>query len=203
LSYAGGLNVDYALNKKWGLQSGMYYSRIGQVNNDALEYTYNGKDGYLLAIHTSTGHINISIENIPDHILVTNISKDSTSNGSPMVSIEQNFDFFEVPFLLKYKMINRKFSFNLTGGLSPAYMVKNSTYLNVDDEKYNVGPAENLNSLLINTSIGLGLEYKVFKQLSFSLEPTFKYSMVSLNRESQFYYHPYYLSLFTGIKFKF
>lgn len=201
LSYAGGVNVDYALNKRWGLQSGMYFSRIGQVNNDALEYAYNGKDGVLLAINTSTGNINISFDKIPDNIRITNTPKDSTGAGS--VSIEQNFDFFEVPFLLKYKILNRKFSFNLSGGLSPAYMVGNSTYLKVDDETYNVGDASNLNSLLVNTSIGLGLEYKAFKKLSFSLEPTFKYSLVSLNKDSEFYYHPYSLSFFTGVKFSF
>ncbi|MDB4304220.1 PorT family protein, partial [Desulfosarcina sp.] len=202
LSYSGGLNVDYALSKRWGLQSGMYFSRIGQVNNDALEYAYNGKDGLLYAISTSTGNINISFENIPDNIRITNTPKDSIG-GSGSATIEQNFDFFEVPFLLKYKILNRKFSFNLSGGLSPAYLVKNSTYLTVDDEKYNIGDAGNLNSLLVNTSVGIGLEYKAFKKLSFSLEPTFKYSLVSLNKDSEFYYHPYSLSFFTGVKFSF
>lgn len=201
-SYAGGINVDFALSKRWALQSGMYYSRIGQVNNDALEYAYNGKNGILYAIHTSTGNINISIENVPDDIRITNNIKDST--GVPgSVQIEQNFDFVEVPFLLKYKVLNRKFSVNFTGGLSPAYLVQNNTYLKVDEEKYNVGNSTNLNSLLVNTSLGLGLEYLVISNLSISFEPTFKYSMVPLNKDSQLYYHPYSFSWFTGIKLRF
>lgn len=203
MSYSGGLNVDFAVSNRWSLQSGMYYSRIGQVNNDALEYTNNGKDDILYAVNTSTGNISISFEKIPDKIRISSVKKDSTSGGPGLVQIEQNFDFFEVPFLLKYKVLNRKFSVNLTGGLSPAYLVENKTYLKVDDEKYDVGGAANLNSLLVNTSIGLGLEYKAFKKVSFSLEPTFKYSLVSLNKDSQFYYHPYSLSWFTGVKFSF
>ncbi len=202
MSYAGGLNVEFAVSKRWSLQSGMYFSRIGQVNNDALEYIYNGKGEVLYAVNTSTGNINISFEKIPENIRITTSAKDS-SNNPGSVQIEQNFDFFEVPFLLKYKVLNRKFSVNLTGGLSPAYLVENKTYLKVDSEKYDVGDAANLNSLLVNTSIGLGLEYKVLKQLSLSFEPTFKYSLVSLNKGSQFYYHPYSLSWFTGIKFSF
>jgi len=202
MSYSGGLNVGFAVSNRWSLQSGMYYSRIGQVNNDALEYFDNGKNGVLYAVNTSTGSINISVERIPDHIRVISNVKDS-SIVSGMVQIEQNFDFFEVPFLLKYKVLNRKFSVNLTGGLSPAYLVENNTYLKIEDEKYNIGDAANLNSLLVNTSIGLGLEYRFIKQLSLSFEPTFKYSLVSLNKDSQFYYHPYSLSWFTGIKFSF
>jgi len=203
MSYAGGVNVDLTLNKRWGLQSGMYYSRIGQVNNDALEYTIDNKGEVLYAIHTSTGSIDLVLENVPDRLRITYDDKDSIVDNSGFASVEQNFDLFEVPFLLKYKMLDRKFSINLSGGLSPAYVVQNNTYLKIDDEKINVGDSPNLNSVLVNTSIGLGLEYKAFKKLSISLEPTFKYSLVPLNKDSQFYYHPYYMSWFTGIKYSF
>jgi hypothetical protein len=203
MSYAGGVNVDLALNKRWGLQSGMYYSRIGQINSDALEYTVDSKGDILYAIHTSTGSINLVLENVPDRLRVTYDDKDSIVDNSGLASVEQNFDLFEVPFLLKYKMLDRKFSINLSGGLSPAYVVQNNTYLKIDDEKINVGDSPNLNSVLVNTSIGLGLEYKAFKKLSISLEPTFKYSLVPLNKNSQFFYHPYYMSWFTGIKYRF
>ena len=201
-SYAGGVNIDLALNKRWGLQSGIYYSRIGQVNNDALEYAYNGKDGVLNGINTSTGSIKISIDKIPYNVRYHSTVKDP-ADDPVSVKIEQNFDFFEVPFLLNYKVINRKFSVNLNGGLSPAYLVENKTYLKVDNEKYDIGDAANLNSLLVNTSFGLGLEYRAFKNVSLSFEPTFKYSLISLNKDSQFYYHPYSLSWFTGVKFSF
>lgn len=203
MSYAGGLNIDLAISKRWGLQSGMYYSRIGQVNNDALVYSVDSKGDILYAIHTSTGNINITIDKIPDRVRIVYNDKDSIVDNTGLASVEQNFDLFEIPFLLKYKMLDRKFSINLIGGLSPAYLVKNHTYLKVEGEKVNVGDSPNLNSLLVNTSIGLGLEYKAFKKLSFSLEPTFKYSLSPLNNNSNFHYYPYYISWFTGIRYKF
>jgi len=203
MSYAGGLNIDLKISKRWGLQSGMYYSRIGQVNNDALVYSIDSKGDILYAIQTSTGNINITIDKIPDRVRIVYDDKDSIVDNTGLASVEQNFDLLEIPFLLKYKMLDKRFSINLTGGLSPAYLVRNITYLKVDGERINVGDSPNLNSLLVNTSIGLGLEYKAFKKLSFSLEPTFKYSLSPLNNSSNFHYHPYYLSWFTGIRYKF
>lgn len=203
LSYAGGVNVDYNFSGKWSVQSGMYFSRIGQVNNNALQFTQNNKEILLFAITTSTGDINIAFERVPDHIRSPGSVKDTIDmGGATNVKVVQNFDLFEVPLVLKYKFLDKRLSMNLSGGLSPAYLVDNNTYLEMEDHKYDVGSSENLNSMVMNTTFGLGIEYLFTKKLSVSFEPTFKYSLNPLNNNSDFSYHPYYFSWFTGIKLK-
>lgn len=203
LSYAGGVNVDYNFSGKWSVQSGMYYSRIGQVNNDALQYKQSNNEILLIAINTSTGRIDFAIERVPDDVRKLNNPKDTIDMGGlNSVKVIQNFDLFEVPLVVKYKFLNKRFSMNLSGGLSPAYLLGNNTYLEMEDRKYDIGDAGNLNSMIVNTSFGLGMEYLVTKKLSVNFEPTFKYSLSPINSNSDFSYHPYYFSWFTGIRLR-
>jgi hypothetical protein len=204
LSYAGGVNIAYAFNSKWSLNSGMYYSRIGQVNRDALEFRQEKNEYILYAINTSTGIINIAFDRVPDDVRKITPPKDTIDFlNTGDIKVIQNFDLFEIPFMVKYHLLNKKLSINVAGGLSPAYLVKNNTVLEYESNKYEIGDAANLNDIIVNSSVGLGIGYKISKKLTFSLEPTFKYSLSPINNDSKVYYHPYYLSWFTGINYKF
>ncbi|MBN2175789.1 MAG: PorT family protein [Bacteroidales bacterium] len=204
LAYAGGIDVNYNINKRWVIQSGMYYSRIGQVNNQALNFKQENNQYLLFAVNTSTGDINISFEKIPDHIKKFESQKDTIQAiGLDNIKVVQNFDLFEIPVVIKYKILNKQFGINISGGLSPAYLLNNNTILEVNSDKYNIGNSANLNSLIVNTTLALGFDYSISKKISVNFEPTFKYSLSPINNNSQFYYHPYYFSWFTGIRYKF
>jgi len=205
ISYAGGVDVNYDVSSRWSFQSGMYFSRIGQVNNEALNFKQENNQFLLYAINTSTGDISISFETIPDHVKQFESQKKDTIQSVNLenVRVVQNFDLFEIPFLVKYRILDKKFGISLSGGLSPAYLLKNSTILEVDNDKYDIGNSDNLNTMIVNTTLGLGLNYTVSNKISLNLEPTFKYSLSPINKNSQFNYHPYYFSWFTGIRYRF
>jgi hypothetical protein len=204
LSYAGGIEVNYNLSSKWSIQSGMYYSKIGQVNNNALDFRQDNDQYLLFAIRTSTGSIDVAFERIPDDIRKINPPKDTLEAiDLNNVKIIQNFDLFEIPFMIKYKILDKKLGINISGGLSPAYLLNNNTVLQVDEDKYDIGNSSNLNNMIFNTSISLGISYALSKKLSLNMEPNFKYSLSPINKNSQFDYHPYYFSWFTGLSYKF
>lgn len=206
LSYAGGVNIAYAFNSKWSLNSGMYFSRIGQVNTNPLEFSQDGdKPEFILSgINTSTGAIDFTLFDVPETIRKLDPPKDSISGLDPInVKIVQNFDLFEVPFMVQYHLLNKKFMVNFSGGLSPAYLVRNNNYIEFEDNRYDVGSTANLNNFVLNSSFGLGLGYQLTKKLTINFEPTFKYSLSPINSDSKVYYHPYYLSWFTGINYRF
>ncbi len=204
LTYAGGIDVNYFLNERWSIQSGMYYSTIGQVNNNALNFQQQDDQYLLFAIKTSTGGIELIMEKVPDEIRKIDSPKDTLTVIDPNnVKVIQNFNLFEVPFMLRYKILDKKLGINVSGGLSPAYLLNNNTVLQVDGNKYDVGSSANLNNMIFNTSVSLGINYAISKKLSLNLEPNFKYSLSPINKDSQFDYHPYYFSMFTGINFKF
>jgi len=204
LSYAGGVDVYYNLSKRWSVQSGMIFSRIGQINNDALAFKQEDDQILLYAINTSTGNINVAFEKVPEDIRKIEPPKDTLESFDlNNVRVVQNFDLFEIPIMIKYKILNKKLGINLSGGLSPAYLIDNNTYLEVNSDKYDIGNSSNLNSMIINTTFALGINYAVVKSLSINVEPNFKYSLSPINKNSQFDYHPYYFSIFTGIIYKF
>ncbi len=204
LSYAGGVDVYYNLNDRWSVQSGLIYSRIGQINNDALDFKQENDQYLLFAINTSTGNINVAFEKIPEDVRKINPPKDTLESlDLNNIRVVQNFDLLEIPVMIKYKILNKKLGINISGGLSPAYLLDNNTSLEVNNEKYDIGSSSNLNTMIINTSFGLGINYEVFKKLSLNVEPNFKYSLSPINKDSQFDYHPYYFSVFTGIIYKF
>lgn len=203
-SYAGGVDVNYHVSKRWSIQSGLFYSRIGQVNNDALSFKQENGQYQLFSINTSTGSINIAFEKVPNDVRKIDPPKDTLESiDIGNVKIIQNFDLFEIPVIIKYNVLNKRFGINLSGGLSPAYLVSNNTYLQVEDTKHDIGSSDNLNPMIFNTSIALGLNYGITKKLTINFEPTFKYSLSPINSNSEFYYHPYSFSWYTGIRYRF
>lgn len=203
-SYAGGIDVNYHVSKRWSIQSGLYFSRIGQVNNDALNFKQEDGQYQLFSINTSTGSVNIAFEKVPNDVRKVNPPKDTLESiDIGNVKIIQNFDLFEIPVMIKYNVLNKRFGINLSGGLSPAYLVSNNTYLEVENTKHDIGSSDNLNPMIFNTTFALGLNYGITKKLTINFEPTFKYSLSPINSNSEFYYHPYSFSWYTGIRYSF
>jgi hypothetical protein len=204
LAYSGGVDINYNLNKRWLLQSGLFYSKIGQINNNALNFVQDNNQFLLYSINTSTGNINVAFEKIPEDIRKINPPKDTIESiDLNNVRIVQYFNLLEIPLIIKYNLLSRKFGLMLCGGISPSYVLKNSTYLQVDHDKYNIGNSKNLNSFIYNSTVGLGINYSVSKSFSFSIEPLFKYSLSPINKDSEFDCHPYSFSFYTGLKYKF
>ena len=204
LSYAGGVDVNYHVSKRWSIQSGLYFSRIGQENNDALNFKQNESQYQLYSINTSTGNISVTFEKVPEKIRGGDFTKDTLDPiNIGNVKIVQNFDLFEIPVMVKYKVLNKRFGISLSGGLSPAYLVESHTYLETENNKHDIGNSENLNPMIVNTTLALGLNYGITKKLTINFEPTFKYSLNPINKNSGFDYHPYYFSWYTGIRYNF
>ncbi len=203
-SIAAGVDVNYSVSKRFSFQTGMYYSKIGQVNNDALTYVEDDGKFLLYSIETSLGDIDFRLESVPADIREVVDAKDTIDIIDQLnVKVVEDFDIFEVPLLLRYKVLNKRFSINMMGGISPAFVTKNNAYLEVDAQKYDVENPENINSVYFNSTLSLGLEYSFLKKLSVNFEPTFKYALSPINNGGKFDYHPYSISWFTGIKYKF
>jgi hypothetical protein len=202
-SVAAGISLDYAFSDRLSLASGMYLSRIGQQNNEVL--AYNDPDAtnmYKLA--TSNGTVTINPVKFESVIAPQAISAKDSLPGDYSVhgSFYQNLDYLEVPLVLKYRLLDQKFSVNVMGGLSPGILVNNRSYFDVDGQKLQTGTVENVESFIYNSIFGLGLEYAINRKLSINMEPSFKYAISPVNSGNGINYHPYSFSWFTGISYK-
>ena len=209
-AYSTGINVGFNMNKKWAFMSGVYYSKSGQEVNGALvldsDPAYNG--GRLSILNTPTGNYqpeNTDAEtifnNTKSHEIVQN-NADGNLILYNQTSIVQYFDYFEIPVLFKYRVIDNLIGLNLIGGLSTGFLLDNSIYAVEGDQKNKIGDATNVNQVAYNTTFGFGIDYNFTEKAYFSIEPTFRYSLRPILNNSEIKKYPYSLGLFTGFGFR-
>jgi hypothetical protein len=220
MSYTGGVALAYKMNKRLSIQSGLYYSSLGQEVSGISSYAGFQRHVYTKADHnfevnTTSGPI---IANNPDVFLASTgqVERISTTYTRDVFdpekvnlqyinnSLFQNFSYLELPVILRYKLIDKALDFNLIGGISYNLLVKNSVYATTEGgTKYEIGETRGLNPLTLSSSIGMGMEYSFANNLSLNLEPTFRYYLNPFDPSAISDNHPYTFGIFTGISYKF
>lgn len=232
LAYATGIRVAFSAGRRISVQSGMYYSRYGQQKSNIETFDYSNTEvtanetarATYLAISNSTG---IIYSNNPENagFYKTNTyaagSKDpntdqmsfsglngfSTINPAPAeesdITVEQLFDYLELPLTVKYKIIDRKFDFSLSGGFITNFLVGNTVKLEQNGETTRFGKTDEINQINYLGSVGLGFEYPLVSGFSISIEPRLRYYLNPIDKSTNVNVHPYSFGLFAGISYKF
>jgi len=223
LTYSGGVNVQYNAFKRLTVQTGIYYSSIGQSigyvgvyeNNiyDMVPAEY--QDRYISSynIENSTGSIEFSskyifVDNKSSRVYNLSQDKGFVDVDNPIyndlnANIEQNLKYIEVPVFLRYKLIDKIIDVNIMGGIGANFLLENNVYINYSGVKEDIGHTKGVNRINYSGSIGIGVDYPMSKQLFFRLEPTFKYYINPISNNSAVESHPYTMGLFTGIYYSF
>jgi len=222
LAYAGGVNLSYLTSKRLTVQSGLYYSRMGisiehsyastnlgpgNIYSDAFQYS---------TIANSSGQIRTGSGNIESYY-TSGWSGDKTEGHSMPAGetfnqlnlqfnkseIIQNFQYLEIPVILKYKMIDRRLGFNLLGGMSTNLLLGSNAYLLNGNDKEKIGRTTDLKTVNYSSTVGMGMDYALSSRFNLSLEPFFKYYLNSINQSADIKSRPYTFGVFSGISFVF
>jgi hypothetical protein len=202
MSVGGGISMDYQLGERLTIASGLFVSRIGQQNESVL--AYNDPDGHgMYKLASSTGAVSVNpvqfAQVLTEQAASTkDVPGDYVANGN----FVQNLDYLEVPLVLKYRLLDKRFGINLLGGVSPGILVNNHSYFEFEGQKLQTGTTENIQPMIYNSVLGIGMEYAISKKVSVNLAPSFKYSLTPVNSSNNLGYHPYSLSWFTGVSYK-
>jgi len=221
VSYSAGVGVNYKVGNRWKIQSGFYISELGQISenvelNEIPNYAATNSESY--AINTSTGNININ--GTPNELISRlNTSKDGNSDlmFAPQppgnlnaeisdVGIQTNFvqtyEYYEVPVIVNYTVIDRKLSMSVSGGLSANILYGNNVYVQNDNNRYELdAESDDLENMNYSGILGIGLEYPIVSKLNFNFQPTLRYSLSPINGSGSVY--PYSFGLYTGIQYNF
>lgn len=218
VSYSGGLSFSYKISKKLSIQSGLYYSSIGNevdnINSFAgfrpFDYT---KGDHNFEVLTSSGRIytenpDVFLIDMSGNRVMTKFTNDVFDPAKANLSyinssLFQNFSYLEMPVILRYKLIDKSVDFNLIGGLSYNLLVNNSVNAIIDGSKYNIGKTAGLNPFMISSSVGMGMEYSLSEKISLNLEPTFRYYLNPFSNIRGIAGHPYSFGVFSGLSYKF
>ncbi len=218
VSYSGGVSFSYKVSKRFSIQSGLYYSSLGQklegINSFAgFKQFDNTKGGNNFEVPTTTGTVQASN---PDVFLNSNAANRVVTPFTSNVfdpnkaslqyinsSLTQSLSYLELPVFVKYKIVDKTIGINLIGGLSYNLLVHNSVYTDIDGGKYLIGDTKGLNPLTLSSSLGMGMEYNFSEKLSINLEPTFRYYLNPFSVSTGSFIHPYSFGIFSGVSYKF
>jgi|GEM_PF-165461 len=195
-----GLGVNYALNDKISIRSG--------VNSVNLSYATNGiafyasLNGITNNIGDSRSSSNIVVQNpgdVPNDPLLINGTVNELSTGSMV----QKTGYIEVPLEMSYAVVNNKFGIDVIGGVSTLFLNQNNvSVVTSTGLSTQVGEAQNLNNVHFSTNIGLGFKYRFWDSFQANFEPMFKYQVNAYTRDAG-NFKPYFIGLYTGVSFSF
>ncbi len=203
-AFAVGANMKYQVSDRLKFQTGIYYSETGQVTKDAMisSAPMYGKPSDEYLFNTTVGNVIQTTSSNPVSSILDRQDPNNLLNDKPIHSdIIQNFNYIEIPAIVKYKIIDKKIDINVLGGINTNFLVGNNVTVKTDDVKHDAGETKDINSIIYSGMFGVNFEYPLFKNFSFSLEPTFKYSVTSINKFNSVY--PYSFAVFSGINFRF
>lgn len=222
LSYSTGVHVNYRRNSRLAFETGIYYNKTGiaigapeiKIFNRSQDYmapSMNSEDIEITAMNNSVGNIvaysgdiylNGYLLNAENGLDAYN-SVVADNAQSSETGIEQHLDYLELPFNLRYSVIDRTFELQLVGGMSTNFLISNYVTMEGPSGQEEIGYLSNVNTVNLSGNAGLGMIYHVGKRMSLLLEPRFRYFINSVNDSSLPSTRPYSLGLYTGLSYTF
>jgi len=219
----GGLTVEYKPGKRWSIQSGIYYGGMEQTSGNSA-YQSDSKNSlsadlgseYLTTkvnVDTKTNKISmnspagvIQFSTVPSYLVIGNSIESKDMASAVFVSdaqFTQNFEYVEIPFYLRYTLLDTKFDIEILGGLSSNILVGNQAYVETNSGKTLIGETSDMEQMNYSGTLGMGFKYGLSKRFFLNLEPRVKYYLNSLNSNESVSYKPYTVGVFTGISYQF
>lgn len=200
-----GIGVHYAVNKRLSVRTG--------VNKLKMGYNTNGVTFF-------AGFEAKTLSNIKPSVTGNYIAVVSTAAFAPGVStssllpfemgisdnhqgvITQEMGFVEVPVEMSYKILSRRFSVSVIGGLSTLFLNENNVSVSSSNLSFEIGEAKNLNDVHFSSNLGLGFRYRFYKNLELHCEPTFKYQFNTFSAGAG-NFKPYVMGVYSGLSLSF
>ena len=115
----------------------------------------------------------------------------------------QVFDFIEIPLFLRYSILDSKFGVELMGGFNAGVVVGNNAYIDNSYGLQNIGKTEDISTVNLSGTVGVGLNYALGKHISVAVEPRLNYYFNSINKSPEVDFRPYRIGIYTGLYYEF
>jgi len=222
LSYSAGVQVSYRRNSRLSFETGIYYNKTGiSIGAPGIKVFSQQRDAMLFGYGSEMADINTvsnSVGNIVAHsgdIYMNEYKISAENNADPFAGdvltdvqvsesgIQQHLDFLELPFNLRYSVIDRTIELQLVGGMSTNFLVGNSVTAEGPSGREEIGYLSNVNTVNYSGNAGLGMIYHVGKELNLLFEPRFRYFLNSVNDASLPSTRPYSVAFYMGLSYTF
>lgn len=211
-SLGGGLQVRINRGARWSFETGVLYAQVGQqVVNSIPEYmsgesalTPPVQGAYQIPISNSMGKIAVAgraNSGLPFDRSPYFVDNSINSGVAMPDGLKQTLEYLEIPMMARYSLLKSFPYLSLAGGLSSNFLVGNTAYTLDEDKQQEIGETEGIKPFVISSSIGVGVDVPLGKQLHLNIEPRFKYFLNSVNSDSDYSFQPYSFGIYGGIIF--
>jgi hypothetical protein len=221
IAYAGGVNIAMQPAKRFSIESGIYYSKIGMEQvasrnmqssivepadqpdswNDnyatsSVSYTFPNSSAKIERVSVSANTNKISQPEGVDYGVYENTSQE-------FLQAKRYYEYLEIPLIAKYALLDKKFGIHVLGGFSTNILVNNAVL--IADPDYGTKKTKTLENknFSFSSTFGFGLSYSISARINMSLEPQFKYFLTKQTSDPNIDVNPYSLGVFTGVKYLF
>lgn len=221
----GGISVQYKTGKKWSIESGVYYAQNGQRSNNSPNWLAQNNSGYYsdknlffntpVEVSYSSSSRQMVMNSVAGVVefsgtpagaeLVANLDQASERGNVLLTNGEfsQVFNFIEIPLYARYTLIDSKMDVQLMGGLNAGIVAGNNAYIENQFGLQNVGKTQDISTLNLSGTVGVGLSYPMGKHISLAVEPRMSYYLNSINHNPDVKFRPYRVGFFTGLYYEF
>ena len=229
LNLSGGITIEYKTHKRWSVQSGVYYNKLGQTSTNHVSNSEMSYDSpapgvptvgadlssayYSTAVKVTSGQMQmntaagvVEIDNLPANARLSNGFESLTTSDGILLTetdFEQRFEYIEIPLVFRYQLIDAVVDMQLLGGFNTSVLVANNAYARSEYGRERIGETRDMNAVNYSTSFGFGLGYGLSDKISIRVEPQLKYFLGSLNNNSEVDYKPYTIGIYTGLSYQF
>lgn len=197
-SMSYGIGINYALNSKIAVRTGVNKVVLGYNTNDVY-YTAGFATNAMANIKQNPNEsIELKSSDSYNSLTLTEKEIQQTNLGN----INQIMGYYELPLEVSYTVVNKKIGVNLIGGFSTLFLNENKISLVSPQTNTTLGEATNLNKIHISTNIGVGFKYKIMKSFQLNFEPMLKYQLNTFSKDDN-NFQPLFIGLYSGISYQF
>lgn len=198
LSFSAGVLFNYESSKKISIQSGITYSSSnininpGEIyaekdNSGDIKYRYNTSSGY-------------------GYILPSFSASPSIGDSLFTRTSVHNLQFITVPFIVHYKLINNKVSFNPGAGVSMNFLTAAGLTTEVKDfnneEIEVITNLYGIKKIYFSFLLTSDLQYRLSEKWFLTATPYFKYALSAINKQNIVKTYPYNIGFGLGVKYQ-
>jgi hypothetical protein len=195
MSVSYGLDFGYKFSKKF-----VFFSGVGYQHN----FGSTSVNTYIEPTESHAKYANHAI-------VIERASPESGLNSynelNTEVQLNSTFEFITIPVNFGYYLVDKKFKWLMTAGVSTDIFVKNS----IDDSQnlfdpiqYKLGDDSPYNPVYFNGKFGTMLNYTFLRNYQFSLEPSYRIGLSELtNNNAAFSSRPSSFMISAGIAYVF
>lgn len=136
---------------------------------------------------TTTKNVNFNTSNFENIKYKPGISNGSiaTELNNENADIREEYSFLEIPFEIKYVLLDRKIGIETIGGFSTLHLNKSTIEVEKNNQSILIGQRNDLLKVHFTLNLGAGFYYKITKDLRFNAEPIFKYHVKTSEESSK------------------